>query len=384
MVRNVEYFVDGVPVALDGNFPFELGLISPTIQGEKNTFDVHAVVTDTGGNTARSETTTIGLVPDATPPRVVTVNPPNGQIIGNITSILVVFSEPIDARGLKNRIRLRRDGPDRRLNTADDEIVMTRLEYSEATSSLSLIFPTDSVPGLYRLEVDRSQRDLAGNRMREAFSSSFRIYGFEDLDKDGVPDDLEESLGLDPNNPDTDGNGVRDGFEDFDRDGLVNVGEVILGRNPTERDSDGNGILDGAEDTDFDNINDGDEIRNGTDATNVDTDGDGITDYDEILIGGDPLDPGFSLPMAVSSDVVTFLNAAPESALGTGETNLVRVASNVITFYNAEPILPSEVVDGVTFTIASKPASFLNAAPETGTRTIFQYSPVISYENQAQ
>ena len=57
-----------------------------------------------------------------------------------------------------------------------------------------------------------------------------------DLDGDNYPDALEYDLGLDPNNIDTDGDGVADGDE-------LN----IYGSDPTVYDSDGDGVSDGSE-----------------------------------------------------------------------------------------------------------------------------------------
>ena len=57
-----------------------------------------------------------------------------------------------------------------------------------------------------------------------------------DLDADNYADALEWDLGLDPNNPDTDADGVADGDE-----------IIIYGTEPTVADSDGDGVLDGEE-----------------------------------------------------------------------------------------------------------------------------------------
>ena len=57
-----------------------------------------------------------------------------------------------------------------------------------------------------------------------------------DLDADNYPDALEVDLGLDPNNIDTDADGVADGDE-------LN----IYGTDPTVYDADGDGVSDGAE-----------------------------------------------------------------------------------------------------------------------------------------
>jgi hypothetical protein len=57
-----------------------------------------------------------------------------------------------------------------------------------------------------------------------------------DLDADNYADALEWDLGLDPNNADTDGDGVADGDE-----------IVLYGTEPTLADTDGDGVLDGEE-----------------------------------------------------------------------------------------------------------------------------------------
>lgn len=71
---------------------------------------------------------------------------------------------------------------------------------------------------------------------------------YQDSDGDGLPDDIEITgsillIGTDPNDPDTDGDGMADGMEDINRNGMVDDGET----DPRNPDSDGDGILDGAD-----------------------------------------------------------------------------------------------------------------------------------------
>jgi len=158
-----------------------------------------------------------------------------------------------------------------------------------------------------------------------------------DSDGDGLPDDLEEQIGTDPNNPDTDGDGYDDGTEveagtdpldpndhpgntrptDTDGDGLTDIDEKLLGTDPESDDTDGDGFTDGEEvlkgtdpndpdsrpegdpegppavvDTDGEGLSDlFEEKISGTDPTKPDTDGDGFDDATELLAGTDPLDP---------------------------------------------------------------------------------------------
>jgi outer membrane protein OmpA-like peptidoglycan-associated protein len=130
--------------------------------------------------------------------------------------------------------------------------------------------------------------------------------GIEDDDEDGLSNSAEMSLGTDPANPDSDGDGLKDGEEarryrsnplkdDSDGDGILDGDEVLKFRtDPNQTDSDGDGLSDGVEinkystdplklDTDGDTLTDGDEVlKYGTDPLKVDTDGDGLSDWDEV------------------------------------------------------------------------------------------------------
>jgi outer membrane protein OmpA-like peptidoglycan-associated protein len=128
-----------------------------------------------------------------------------------------------------------------------------------------------------------------------------------DRDGDGLGKCEEERLGTDPNNPDTDGDGLTDGEEvlkyktdplkaDTDGDGLSDYDEIYKYKtDPLNRDTDGDGLSDGDEvlkyktdplkaDTDGDGLSDGDEVlKYKTDPLKKDTDGDGLSDGDEVL-----------------------------------------------------------------------------------------------------
>jgi len=91
-----------------------------------------------------------------------------------------------------------------------------------------------------------------------------------DTDNDGLSDEEEAALNTDPNNPDTDGDGILDGVEvnddatnplddcdsvggtplaesDCDLDGLTTAEEEAINTDPNNPDTDGDGILDGEE-----------------------------------------------------------------------------------------------------------------------------------------
>ena len=167
-----------------------------------------------------------------------------------------------------------------------------------------------------------------------------------DSDDDGLTDTEEGVLGTDPNDPDTDGDGLLDGEEvntyktdpldaDTDGDTLSDGREVLkVGSNPKKKDTDKDGLKDGQEvkryktnplkkdtdgdglkdkveikgtankawgkcptnpkrkDSDRDGLTDREEIkRYGTDPCTKDTDRGGASDGKEVRAGSDPLDP---------------------------------------------------------------------------------------------
>lgn len=122
-----------------------------------------------------------------------------------------------------------------------------------------------------------------------------------DGDQDGLPDTLEVMLGLDPNDADTDDDGILDGDEDLDQDGLTNIQELIIGHNPGLADSDSDGVLDGAEDSDDDGLPDAEEFLHSTRPLEADTDRDGWIDGIEVASTSDPLDAASQPPLLIAA-----------------------------------------------------------------------------------
>ena len=152
---------------------------------------------------------------------------------------------------------------------------------------------------------DKNNPDTDGDSLKDGYEVI--KYGtnplLADTDNDGLTDTEEiyhEIYGrLDPNNADTDNDGLVDGVEvqnnlnplrndagdDNDGDGLPNDVEILLSLNPNDTDSDDDGILDGDEDYDGDGLDNLDEILSQNDPTDTDTDDDLITDNLEVELG---------------------------------------------------------------------------------------------------
>ncbi|RKI74055.1 cell envelope biogenesis protein OmpA, partial [Corallococcus sp. AB049A] len=242
------------PIPVDASGNWSQALPGPLANG---TYTVTAVAVDAAGNTSTTATSTF-TVNTAAPTVAITV-PANGSTVivpnvtvsgtsANATSVTVTFQGtnygpiPVDASGNWSQAL---PGP-----LADGTYTVTAVSTNGTTNST-----TATSTFIINL----------GNPV--------------DTDKDGLTDDEELALGTDPNNPDTDGDGIPDGIE-------VKVG----GTDPLDDDSDDDGILDGNEDKDHDGMVDADE----TDPNNADTDGDGLTDGVELGLSepqGDDTDP---------------------------------------------------------------------------------------------
>ena len=104
---------------------------------------------------------------------------------------------------------------------------------------------------------------------------------------------------------------------DSDNDGLTNSQELLAGSDPNNPDSDGDGLLDGIEvhtwhtnplkpDSDGDGLSDNEEINRGTNPLEIDTDGDGFPD------GSDP-DP-LHAPTKTAIPFPTFTHRPPATS----------------------------------------------------------------------
>lgn len=146
--------------------------------------------------------------------------------------------------------------------------------------------------------------------------------GTDDPDGDGCNNGCEESRNLDPNNPDSDNDTLKDGDEvythftdpalpDTDGDGLWDGDEINRGTDPNDPDSDDDGLTDGEEVNGF---NTGTVIYD-SNPLDTDSDDDTISDYDEVH-GTPPTDP--SLPDTDSDGLLD----AEEEGLGTNPTSI--------------------------------------------------------------
>ena len=240
-----------------------------------------------------------------------------GATTNNLVSFQLVFEE-----GVSNRFRVfyRNVGGygDGRSATLGARTVPQALQFSCETASVA-----DGLALEYRFGIgtDPLDPDTDDDRLNDGAELALGTdpFGY-DTDGDGLADGNEVDAGTDPLNPDTDGDGLNDYWEfrnmpEFDRSTHPTASTPTATASPSRRnisghagtpdpndwDTDGDGLSDGEEaargtdpysrDSDWDGLDDGDEILAGTNPLKADTDNDGMMDGWEVAHGFDPSDP---------------------------------------------------------------------------------------------
>ena len=189
-----------------------------------------------------------------------------------------------------------------------------------------------------------------------------------DTDGDRLADTQESVLTTDPNNPDTDADGLNDGDE-----------VLIYTTDPRNRDSDGD-IL-----SDFDEVN-----SHKTNPRLADTDSDGISDGLEVAQGSDPLVPSpptvtpqtptlTSVPASVTwtaTPTITPSGTASATATATGTTTATPTATATATI-SPTPTTPAPAIALVCVLAPPTLDGALNIGIEWPGTPLFTFQPAV-------
>ena len=180
---------------------------------------------------------------------------------------------------------------------------------------------------------DIKERTTLGTTNISGDEPTARVPFLIDTDGDGLFDAREKELGSDINNPDTDGDLLKDGAE-----------YIVFGTDPTNPDTDGDLVSDSVEvgigedptvpngygpDTDNDGLPDAQELILGTRVDHPDTDSDGWWDSFEIGVGNGLLESSANNPLVRNTTILgTSFTVSPIA--GTDDAQTWRI--NRITF----------------------------------------------------
>lgn len=174
-------------------------------------------------------------------------------------------------------LRYAASGIDETAGTADDYNIALVYGGISSASSCDVSMSFTSTTGLAFCQTGgvfigpgHARITTASIEFGQSFSWFFNTVSITDSDGDGLTDDYEiNTLGTDPNDADTDNDGLADGAD----------GSVTLAMLPGGIDVNGDGFVDGEQDY-------------GTDPLSSDSDGDGVSDGDEVAVHG--IDPTVS------------------------------------------------------------------------------------------
>lgn len=216
MVRQVEFFLNDQRLLTDGGWPFEVVFSVPERTAAVTQFRLRVRATDVGGNVTDLPELTVAILPDQTPPRVLSLSPRPGAVVSQLNQLVAFFNEPIDPVTLGSAsVKLLSAGLDLVFGTPDDEGVTGTVDYDSETLSARWVPSTALGNGRYRFTV-QGVADVAGNVQTQAAETQFYIApgGPEgDADNDGLSNSLEGESGSNPFAADTDGDGWGDEVE---------------------------------------------------------------------------------------------------------------------------------------------------------------------------
>ena len=194
-----------------------------------------------------------------------------------------------------------------------------------------------------------------------------------DQDGDGLEDALENALGTNKSNKDSDGDDIPDGYEycnglsllendagdDLDKDNLNNSYEFILG------------LLANNSDTDGDDIPDGYEVLNNLNASladaSSDKDGDEWTNLEEFMKGTDPSDASSYPTEDLVQSIFYWIN---NNIYGTGYTRDIPIVAIVImSIFVLVSIIVALIIFFIFFKIISSGSSLKDRAADNNKRT---------------
>ncbi|MBO9403261.1 DUF6851 domain-containing protein [Shimia sp. R9_3] len=156
-VRNVELLVNGQVVLNDVSAPYELAFAVPALSNGATNVDIAVRATDTGGNSTTSETITFEIIPDITPPEVLSISPYDGRLVlvGEST-VSISFSEPLDPNTISEASVV--------VVSSDNTVISARDLVLLADGQVALFTFDPLALGDYTLSFDLSEvSDRAGN-----------------------------------------------------------------------------------------------------------------------------------------------------------------------------------------------------------------------------
>ncbi|MBX3744750.1 MAG: Ig-like domain-containing protein [Verrucomicrobiae bacterium] len=176
-VRDVELYLDGERIQVDGTYPFEFGFLAPLRSATRSEFTLRARATDTGGAFAWSDPLIVPALVDRVPPTVRAVHPATNAVVrsGTLSRLWATVSEPLDPATVNaSTFRLFEAGPDGNPNTADDLAIAGAVGFEAATRTAFLQTALPLPQGSYTAVLSAGLADRSGNTLPQEVRWSFQ------------------------------------------------------------------------------------------------------------------------------------------------------------------------------------------------------------------
>jgi hypothetical protein len=178
-VANVALLVNGQVARNATSGPFEFAVVAPNISPETNTLTIQARVTDTSGLTTVTNTITIGLLRDTTPPVIVSTVPPDGGSgFQGLRAVQINFSKPIATASVTAaNFQLFEAGPSGNFMDGTATLIpISGIQFLNDDQTIQLTTPALDI-GLYQLVVHKDGiTDRPGNPLGAGtFQSTFTL-----------------------------------------------------------------------------------------------------------------------------------------------------------------------------------------------------------------
>jgi len=174
-IATVEFFVNGVKVATDGNYPFEYRFMTPELSAATS-ISISACAHDVSGNQSCTDGMTLPLVKDTHPLRVISSTPQNGARFSHqaIPAISARFSHPLDfATIVRQNVTMTKSIGGKSPKSVS--VPVASVSYQPGTHTLSVAPASPLTDGNYTVSFSPAIKSSAGMPLTSGYITQFAV-----------------------------------------------------------------------------------------------------------------------------------------------------------------------------------------------------------------
>ena len=178
-VRDVQLFLDGKSVGVDGSYPYRFTLRVPSLD-TANAMALTAIARDTSGNASDEASLNLTIVENPTPVELLWFTPAGGSEVAFESgfSISMKLSQGISNESeLGELLRLFNAGNDGVIGTEDDEAFELSVSYSPTQQTITAKPKTNLPGGQYQVRLAAGLKNSGGQATQEGTTWNFVVTG---------------------------------------------------------------------------------------------------------------------------------------------------------------------------------------------------------------